>query len=108
MVSEVIHSSQLNWEAVTAEGKTVKGIYEKYLRFDEGKKRPIRLLLKFDPGASYPSHKFPGNDEIFILEGEVTYGNFELKQGDYLVTPPNANLVVSSNKGCIILYIMSK
>lgn len=108
MLSEVINSSQLYWEAVKADGKTIDCIYEKYLRFDQDKKRPIRLLLKFDPGALYPSHKFPGHDEIYMLEGEVTYGKFELKKGDYLITPPDANLVVSSKTGCIMLYILSK
>jgi hypothetical protein len=108
MVSEVINSSHLNWEPTVLEGVTIHGVYAKNLRFDQNKRRPLRLLLKFDAGAAYPTHNFPGGDEIFILEGDVKYGQFELKTGDYLVTPPDANLSVSSKNGCIMLYIMSK
>ena len=37
-----------------------------------------------------------------------TKEKFELKKDDYLLTPPDPNLVVSSKTGCIMLYIMSK
>jgi quercetin dioxygenase-like cupin family protein len=104
MVSEVIDSSRLNWEPVLVAGKTIDGIRLKYLRFEEGTKRPIVFLITLDAGASYPAHNFPGGDELFILEGEVKYGKFEMKKGDYLLTPADANLVISSKTGCTMFY----
>ncbi len=106
MVSEVIESSKLNWEPVVVAGVTIDGIRLKYLRFDEGKKRPLAFLITLDAGASYPAHNFPGGDEILMLEGEANYGKLELKNWDYLLTPPDANLLVSSKTGCTMFYRM--
>jgi hypothetical protein len=108
MVSERVESSQVRWEPIILNGVAIEGIYAKHLRYSQDKKRPIRLLLKIDPGASYPPHNFPGGDEVFVLEGEVHYGKFTLKKDDYLLTPPDPHLVVSSTTGCILLYMLSK
>lgn len=108
MSSELVISSQLTWEPIVLDGKTIEGIYSKTLRYDQDKKRPIRLLLKIEAGASYPAHKYPGGDELFVLEGDVNYGKYLLKKDDYLIVPPNPSLVVSSNIGCIILYALAK
>ena len=106
MASEAIDSSNLNWEPVLVGGDTIDGIRLKYLRFDEAKKRPLTFLIQLDAGASYPAHKFPGGDELFMLEGEVNYGKFHLKKGDYLLTPPDANLLIASKTGCTMFYSM--
>lgn len=57
-----------------------------------------------DAGASHPVHNFPGGDELLMLEGEVNYGKFKLKKGDYLLTPPDPNLLVASKTGCTMFY----
>jgi quercetin dioxygenase-like cupin family protein len=106
MESEVVDSSKLNWEPVVVAGETIKGIRLKNLRFDETGKRPLAFLISLDAGASYPPHNLPGGDELFMLEGEVDYGKFELKKGDFLVTPPDANLLISSKTGCTMFYRM--
>jgi quercetin dioxygenase-like cupin family protein len=106
MESEVTHSSKLNWEPVVVDGVAIDGIRTKGLRFDVENKRPLALLITLDAGASYPAHNFPGGDELFMLEGEVNYGKFVLKQGDYLLTPPDANLLVSSKTGGTMFYRM--
>ena len=43
-------------------------------------------MLKFDAGASYPTHNHPGGEEVFVLEGEVRIGQTQLNAGDYLYT----------------------
>jgi hypothetical protein len=103
MESEVIDSSKLNWEPVVVGGVTIHGIRMKYLRFEEGTKRQLVFLITLDTGASYPADNFTGGDEIFMLEGDVQYGKFELKKSDYLLTPPDANLLVSSKS---FLYVV--
>ncbi|MFA5835263.1 MAG: cupin domain-containing protein [Bacteroidota bacterium] len=108
MSSELVISSQLNWEPIVLDGKTIEGIYSKTLRYAQDKKRPIRLLLKIEAGASYPAHNYPGGDELFVLEGEVNYGKYLLKKDDYLLVPPNPSLVVFSNIGCIMLFALAK
>ncbi|HXL56306.1 MAG TPA: cupin domain-containing protein, partial [Chitinophagaceae bacterium] len=46
-----------------------KGVSVISLKFDEATQRSITILLKFEPGASYPYHNHPGGEEIFVLQG---------------------------------------
>jgi anti-sigma factor ChrR (cupin superfamily) len=108
MLPEKITTAQIQWEPAVFDGKIIEGVFSKTLRFDQDNKRPIRLLLKIDAGASYPAHKYPGGDDIYVLEGEVQYGKYLLKKNDYLLAPPNSSLEVSSDSGCILFYALSK
>jgi hypothetical protein len=106
VVSEVVKSSQLEWIPVIVGDKTIEGIYIKYLKYDQGKKRPLTFLIKLTAGAIYPSHSDPGGGEVFLIEGEVSFGEIELKTGDHFITPPDNNLIVVSKTGCIMVYIL--
>ena len=70
----------------------------KVLRFDKKSNRAPSLLLKFNPGASYPNHSHPAGEEVYILEGEVRFGPNHLKAGDFLYTPPGAKHSVFQKK----------
>lgn len=45
-----------------SKGQHYKGVFVKSLRYDEAAKRSPSILLKFEPGASYPYHNHPGGE----------------------------------------------
>lgn len=99
-------SSKLDWKPLTEKGVNTSGIFVKVLRFDEITERAPVIMLKFEPGAKYPAHNHPAGEEVFILEGEVKFGNKNLSVGDYLYTPPGGIHAVWSKAGCVMLLII--
>ncbi len=97
----LVRSHQIDWQPLAEPGVT--GISVKVLRFDEQTHRAPTILLKFDPGATYPAHNHPGGEEIFVLEGDINLGKDHLYAGDYLYTPPNGKHAVWSKNGCVVL-----
>ena len=98
---QIAHSEAMPWRPLNE--PDVTGIFLKVLRFDSSTRRAPTILLKFEPGASYPAHNHPGGEEIFILEGEIRVGKDHLRKGDYLYTPPDNRHAVASQAGCVIL-----
>ena len=100
-LNQLVRSAAVDWEPLAEPGVT--GVYVKVLRFDDAVNRAPTILLKFDPGATYPSHVHPGGEEIFVLEGDIRLGKDQLFAGDYLYTAPNNVHAVQSERGCIVL-----
>jgi len=98
-----IKSNELEWKPLIEAGVKTDGISVKALRYDEQTKRSPTILLKFDPGATYPAHNHPAGEEVFVLEGDVKFGNNNLSKGDYLYTPPDGKHAVWSKNGCVML-----
>src|SRR5215510_6398795 len=104
--NQFVQSSKKDWEELIEEGVSTKGIYVKTLRFDEVMQRPPTFLLRFEPGASYPNHRHPAGEEIFVLEGEVRFGADHLSAGDYLYAPPGSTHSAYSKSGCVMLFLV--
>lgn len=100
-VNQLVRSHQLEWRALSEPG--ISGVYVKRLRVDRDAGRAPTILLKFDPGATYPAHNHPGGEEVFVLDGDVKIGKDHLHAGDYLYSAPNNAHAVWSDKGCVIL-----
>lgn len=58
------------------------GIEYKLLHRDEDRRSTTRLL-RFAAGATYPSHRHGGVEEVFVLDGSVTLNGILLRPGDY-------------------------
>jgi hypothetical protein len=58
------------------------GLEYKLLHIDEEGGTSTRLL-RFAPGATYPSHRHGGPEEVFVLQGSVFLNGIRLKAGDY-------------------------
>jgi anti-sigma factor ChrR (cupin superfamily) len=58
------------------------GVSYKLISRDEERGYTTRLV-RFDPGARYPTHRHGGTEEIFVLEGTVWVNGTLLKAGDY-------------------------
>ena len=102
--NQLARSGQLEWQPLGEPG--VNGVQVKVLRFDHATGRAPTILLRFEPGATYPPHNHPGGEEIFVLEGEVQLGKDHLRAGDYLYTAPANKHGVRSEAGCVLLVVV--
>jgi len=98
---QVVRGQQIEWKPLPE--PDAAGVFVKVLRFDRETRRAPTILLKFEPGATYPAHNHPGGEEIFVLEGDIKLGKDHLRAGDYLYTPPEGKHAVWSENGCIVL-----
>jgi len=95
-----------DWQPLVENGIHYNGISVISLRYDEQKVRSTTILLRFEPGASYPYHNHPGGEEIFMLSGEAQLEDIILNAGDYLYTPVNFKHSVKTATGCTMLFII--
>ncbi|MET0635655.1 MAG: cupin domain-containing protein [Chitinophagaceae bacterium] len=102
----IVRTSQNKWQLLIEKGIHYEGIWIKPLHYDEVKKRSTTILLKFEPGATYPYHNHPGGEEIFVLSGEAILENVTLCEGDYLYTPVNFKHSVTTRTGCTLLFVV--
>ena len=106
MTDFIKHTGTMPWIPLVEEGVDTGGLFYKSLRRDDANDRSPTILLKFDPGASYPNHDHPGGEELFVLEGEIRVGDSTLRAGDYLYCPPGTAHAVSSRTGGILLAVI--
>src|SRR5262245_46578149 len=99
--NQFVRSKDVEWRPLSEPGVT--GVFVKILRYDKETRRAPTILLKFDPGATYPAHNHPGGEEIFVLEGDISLGKHQLYTGDYLYTAPDNKHAVQSENGCVVL-----
>ena len=100
-LNQLARSHQMEWQPLAEPGVT--GVFVKVLRFDKEARRAPTILLRFEPGATYPAHNHPGGEEVFVIEGDIKLGPDHLQTGDYLHTAPNNKHAVWSEKGCVVL-----
>src|ERR1700733_451116 len=105
-MQQLVRSHPLAWTPLTEERVKTTGISVKILRFDEATQRPPTFLLKFEAGASYPNHRHPAGEEVFVLEGEVRFGGDQLYAGDYLYAPPGSTHSAYSKTGCVMMFLV--
>jgi quercetin dioxygenase-like cupin family protein len=95
------HISGNEWKTLS-----IPGVYLRTLRtFPEG---GSTVLIKMDANSSFPLHDHQDEEETFVVEGEVKVGKYQLKQGDYLFTPPGTIHASHSKEGCILLALSRK
>ena len=62
--------------------KVAPGISVKLLANDT-EKHVVSMLVRLDPGASYPAHTHAGVEELHLLDGELWIDDRKLYPGDY-------------------------
>lgn len=89
------------WEAVAP------GIECKLLAGDD-ERNVISMLVRLEPGASYPPHTHAGPEELHLLEGELWIDDRMLVAGDYNFGPPGgSDERVWSETGCACVLVTS-
>lgn len=65
-------------------------------------------LLRFEPGAEYPSHHHSAEEQCYVIEGDIRLGELHLHQGDFTTaTPGTTHGIITSDQGCVVLIIAS-
>ena len=59
-------------------------------------------LLRYAPGASLPSHRHAGFEQILVLEGSQVDDRGRYGKGTVVVNPPGSRHAVASPEGCIV------
>ena len=95
-----ILAGELEWR----EFKDAPGVSYKTLRKHAG--GGLTILLKFEPGARYHTHRHPGGEEYFILEGELDDLGKTWPTGSYIYHPPKSTHRPSSKTGCVVLVVL--
>jgi quercetin dioxygenase-like cupin family protein len=108
MENYITRTNSSEWKQLIENGVDTTGLYVKTLRFDPAQQRSPAIILKFEPGASYPYHNHPAGEEIFLIKGSCFVNETILKEGDYLYTPPGFKHGVKSETGCEMLLIIPK
>jgi len=68
----------------------------------------LTILLKFEPGAKYHSHRHPGGEEYCVLEGVLNDLGKEWPSGSYIWHPPGSAHRPFSNAGAVVLVVLEK
>ncbi|MBX3458831.1 MAG: cupin domain-containing protein [Planctomycetes bacterium] len=66
----------------------------------------LTLLLRFAPGARYHTHKHPGGEEYYVLDGELNDLGKAWPAGSYIWHPPGSVHRPASTSGCVVLVIL--
>ena len=66
-LNQLVRSHSVDWQPL--DEPDASGVYVKVLRFDAAAGRAPTILLKFDPGATYPGHIHPGGKRFSFLRG---------------------------------------
>lgn len=106
MENYISRTNSSEWKPLKENGVDTTGLYVKTLRYNPQQHRSPAIILKFEPGASYPYHNHPAGEEIFLLKGSCLVNDSILKEGDYLYTPPGFKHGVKSETGCEMLLLI--
>lgn len=76
--------------------------------YDEGQQGSSAALLKYDPGATVPTHSHTGHEHIIVLSGAQSDHQGTHKAGTLVINLPDSSHCIVSEEGCIVLVIWAK
>jgi anti-sigma factor ChrR (cupin superfamily) len=76
--------------------------------YQENEGGPAAALLRYEPGASVPSHEHLGYEHILVLDGEQSDEHGTYPVGTFVVNRPHTAHRVASRTGCVVLVIWEK
>ena len=84
------------------------GVFAKPLHVDPDR-HYVTMLVRMEPGSSYPGHVHAGAEECYVLSGDLRVGAEVLHGGDYQVAPVGSEHGVQSTEGgCLLLIVSSQ
>jgi anti-sigma factor ChrR (cupin superfamily) len=91
-----LQTHDLAWEPSPA-----AGVERRMLVRDEALGQATSIV-RYAPGASFPTHTHPGGEEIFVLEGTFADEHGIYPAGTYLRNPPGSRHHPYSPDGCVL------
>jgi ChrR Cupin-like domain len=96
-----MRAGSANWFEI---GPGIKG---RLLHVDRAQNRQ-HLLIRMAPGASYQPHSHDADEQTLVIEGDLSFGDLDLKVGDFHVaTTSSSHPPGRTVKGCLVHVIMS-
>ncbi len=81
--------------------ETSPGNSIKILRSDD---ESMSMLVRLEPGTTFPAHFHPADEETYVVEGETWFGDIHLKAGDFHLAPEGTHHgEVRTETGCVLL-----
>ena len=64
-------------------------------------------LIKFDPGSSSNFHRHNGNEEFYVIDGELQDADGKIfKKGDFVTFEPGTEHNSHTKNGCLLIVFM--
>jgi anti-sigma factor ChrR (cupin superfamily) len=98
--SRVVDTAATAWRAFDE----APGVTYKVLNKTDG--GSLTLLLRFEPGAHYPTHTHPAGEEYFVLSGTLDDLGESFGAGSYICHPPASTHTPRSAAGCEVLIFL--
>jgi anti-sigma factor ChrR (cupin superfamily) len=102
MSSQYVNGDDLPWRDTPYDG-----VRWKKLSFDKATGRSA-VILRFEPGAVYGTHRHPGGEEYLVLEGSLEDGGRTYGAGTYVFHPPGSAHKPASAEGCLLFVSLPK
>lgn len=95
--TRTVHAAQMQWHHL------LPGVDVKMLRRSrEGNNQTV--LLRLHPGGVIPGHWHTVEEECLVLEGEIRFGDYRVRQGDmHICSPGYAHPDITSENGALLL-----
>ncbi|HSV33623.1 MAG TPA: cupin domain-containing protein [Pyrinomonadaceae bacterium] len=83
-----------------------KGIFVNILRRDE-QSGDATVLIRMQPGCSYPTHRHGGIEEVFILQGGYRDARGQVRAGEYVINEAGSahTPIALEGEDCVMLAI---
>lgn len=97
-----VRESQGEWAEVMT-GVRVKQLYE------DPDRKYSTVLVRMDPGATFPDHIHAEAEECYIIEGDLHMGGHKFGVGDYIRADAHSvHEAISSENGCFLIVMASQ
>ena len=93
----VMRSAELPWLPSPA-----AGVQRQLLARDGGEDARATSIVRYAPGAAFPSHAHPQGEEIVVLDGEFADERGSYPTGTYVKNPPGSRHAPGSTNGCTL------
>lgn len=84
------------------------GVHLHFLRRDEAT-GDATVLIRMEPGCSYPAHRHVGLEEVFVLQGGYRDRRGAHRAGDYVLNDPGSahhpTALEDTGHDCIMLAV---
>ncbi len=96
-----VRAGTTSWRATAFAGVSVRP-----LSVDQAR-RSVSMLVRMEPGSSYPGHVHGGREECLVLAGDLDVDGEAMREGDYQVAQAGSHHGLQSTRGGCTLFIVS-
>lgn len=100
----VARAGESGFQAAASPGVSIKQLFQNIPRGES------TMLVRMQPGASYPPHHHADIEHCYVLEGDLHFADgVVMRAGDYAAARKDSDHAVSfTENGCLLLIIASE